>query len=466
MPITLQYQPRADLVADMAWQGGRGEFDRQQVEQAFRQQQADRAAFQQEQELAARIQAQNANRIADQQSQMFRARQQMGLMGYQRQNELADMAQRNQWRQDERAQERDQQVGDMNVRRGQQLEDMGLRRDQEQADLQARQDFAAQQADMAWQRGSVDDAVRGISDSVSQLSRERQWMTPEDQRQLADLAGKWTAIRAEQGKSPPQKYLDVLRGFADNLQKSGLHERIQRPKPTPEQLKEETTVVPGEGRFGRNRNGAWDKISDDPGLVAEKERAKYVETLIGAMDTTNPDSPKPMYSDEQIKEMLARRDRLLATPKPPPPGPVATPPVAAEPAPSPPQAQPPQEFTGRLPEGSKLEVRNAWIDGKKGYPITKLPDGRFASRDDSGNLRIVETRDPRPGEPDHTRPYVWGEAYSQPTGPTPKHINQLPPDMAEYMVQTLPKPQTPEDAERLPRGTVFLLPDGRIGRVK
>ncbi len=213
MPINIQYSPRAAEVANLAYQGGIGEYRKWLAEQQLRQDAMNQQAIQSQQHLAANLYNQQQNRLQD--TQQFLAGRQFAQQQQER-NIAADMA---------LAQQRNQWAGQEN----QQQQNFALDRQQAAAGIQ-------------WEAQSAEQVEKQVDQLWNGYFNNRQQIPAEDQATFRGFASDLASIKKARGSHGPQAYAQALGEFAQNLEKSGLRERMTTPK-TPRESADENTVT-------------------------------------------------------------------------------------------------------------------------------------------------------------------------------------------------------------------------------
>lgn len=198
MAIRVAHEPQAATIANAAFVGGLGDFQRYQDQLAL-----------QVAEMQQRAAAQQAQVQADQQ-RMAMAQQQAAL---DRQHDFARMAQ------------------------------------------QAHLDQA--RMGMQWQMGGLQALESNVGGTLAELTKSHDKLTPEGRRILGDLTGKYRALQKERINLRPQQYGEVLARFGEELERSGIRGHVIEPQPLIDQFNAEVVDHPTYGLMSRDRNGAW-----------------------------------------------------------------------------------------------------------------------------------------------------------------------------------------------------------------
>jgi hypothetical protein len=185
MPIRIEHQPHASVIAGAAFAGG--QFDRERVAaqlQLAYDQMAQQAANQQRQ-IAAQQQSQMFNRAAQERMAMFDAARQMNLLGAQQQF----------------------QMGNAQMQRGWDVAD-------QQADFAAAENRLGMQLGAAqdarqwnWDVGAVenfDDQFAAIDKAAGQIK-----FNPQGQTEYADWLGKRQAVEKQRASLRPAQYAEL-----------------------------------------------------------------------------------------------------------------------------------------------------------------------------------------------------------------------------------------------------------------
>jgi hypothetical protein len=174
---------------------------------------ADQAQDQQRMQMQAALAQQN--QISNQQEMMFRAAigQQQNQQDWQQRQALAK--QQFDW----------QQQGNQ----------------QEQAQMLERQQKAG---DMQWEMKSADEVEKDTDSSWNNLVLNRDQVSPADQVAFNKFASDLQAIKKQRGKLRPAQYAQLLGEFSQNIETSGIRDRMIRPKSPEERVAEGRVVEP------------------------------------------------------------------------------------------------------------------------------------------------------------------------------------------------------------------------------
>lgn len=193
---------------------GQGEYQRQQDELNLRAAQMAQQAYQFDQQQQARQQA----LVAEQQQQAFQNANRNAILGWQRQNEVADRSQQQGWQDSRMGQQRQWEVADLASR--------------EQADLNRMQTMAGFQS--AAKGG--DDVEVEVSKSLAEFGKQRKFLTPEGVNSLNGLQSKYRAIQKARDWARPAEYAEAISQFAAEVQRSDIGKHVNPPKTVEEQV--------------------------------------------------------------------------------------------------------------------------------------------------------------------------------------------------------------------------------------
>jgi hypothetical protein len=214
MPIVTDYSP-AQTIEQMGFLAGRGDFNRWLADQQFRQAQAAQQAAQFQQQQSFR---ENAF-IAENQQQQQQAANRNAIMQWQRQNEVAD-------------------------RQNQQQFQLGLAGQRQQWDMQ---DQAAQQQAItgrAQEMAAFTSAEQGgdamekeIGETLTTFAKQRQFLTPEGRNVLNNLQADFQARRKTREWGRPAVHAQAMGELASQIQRADLQQYVNEPKSVQEQVK-------------------------------------------------------------------------------------------------------------------------------------------------------------------------------------------------------------------------------------
>lgn len=277
MPISVQYAPPLDIIADAALYAGQGEFNQQSIQNNLRQQALAQQAAAQQQDTAARLYSQQQSIAAQQQSQAFDAFRRAQELEAGRQHEMAGLKQRNEWRGDEL-----QQANQW---------------DNERFDKQ-------QQA--VWQTQSVTASEQSLNNHLGQLASSRQrFASPEDVQEFERINALWKATKNNRAiASNPKAYGEAIGKVQAELERSGILDRLKPQLSAIDQFGEETVEIPGRGLFGRDRSGAWRQVAPEKDPLDEfvnKNLKAYVQDD-GSVDTQS--LLRDFQAVQQVKDAL------------------------------------------------------------------------------------------------------------------------------------------------------------------
>jgi hypothetical protein len=478
MPIQVQYQPPANVIADAALYAGQGEFAQQQQAQALRQQALQQQAALAQQEHAVRLYAQQQALAANQNSQLFQAAKQSQLLDWQRNNQLADQKTQRDWH-----------VADIS---GQQKFAQGQ--------LTAQQDFAQAQQQRAqqsiWEVGSVQDSEKSLNDQLANVAANREQLaSPEDQAEFDRLNSQWKSVRGNRAiASSPKAFGEAISKFQAELGRSGILDRM-KPPPTAQDRFDRNVVTDEYGRkWVEDRNGAFHMRGDDPLDEFVSKNLKTYQRDDGSVDGA---AAMRDYQDFQsLKQSMRSQMAVMQGGGSADDFIVASGAFAAPPTPRPPTVKTAKNFDEYWGVINDTEKR-AWLTqaGKtlpaktsEGKPINHSPDQVMAKaremvdsvhgfndphrqwesyrRQNPEQAAALETWAKQP--PTAPRPVsATAEQQSPPTPmpATPRHINEVPEAFRAKFAAALPQPTKPEEIASLKPGTVWLAPDGSIREV-
>lgn len=416
MPISVDYAPPAESVFNAAMVGGWGEYQARQNQQRLQAQQLALQDQHFQQQLAAHLYQQQQQQLANQNSQLFHAGQQRYLQDSQQQNH-ADRA----------AWDRQNQLDDQTTRRDWQNEDWTKQITQADAAREDQQRFAQSQFEdqqrALWERNSVEQGEKGIDDQISHVANNMDLLPEGDRSKFQTLYNNWTAIRADRAiAANPKAYGEVLQKFAGDFQRSGIVERMKPRLNTAQQFQEETFAMPGVGVVGRDRSGAWRNIADDPihsfvAKILPQLQKQFIDEDTGEVD-------QGKLNKALASSVAAYRSTLSGQPAQEP----------QPPQPTPQQLADSQRARAQYESRQRAEAEKGIVGWRGNEPV-------FAGQD--GQVRPVSTQRDEPAMPSN-------------------HISEVPPERREVLSRLLPHPKTPAEAAKLPAGTTFVTPDGRL----
>jgi hypothetical protein len=246
VPITVQYQPDAAVIADAAMTAGLGQFRERQAARNL-----------QIAEMVQRDLAQQRAIAADQQRQA--AQQQFAAM-----QAGADRAMR------VGAMQFDAALGERDAlrRRGWAVDDRDVARFDDHFDREADRGFRREMFDAGvaadWERTAAMGAGREVSTVMADIGKNTKDLTPEGQMLYGKLAGTWRAIQAARPGMKPAEYAAQVQKFSQELRESGIEGHISKPPPLEEQFASEVVEIAGKGMFSKDRSGAWRQIDKPP----------------------------------------------------------------------------------------------------------------------------------------------------------------------------------------------------------
>jgi hypothetical protein len=283
MPIDVRFLPSAAVIGGAALAGGLGQYAQRQQEMGLRRQAMDQDWAQQQQQLAAHLYSQQQSQLANQQSQLFHAQQNVDQWN-------AEAATR---------------ADEFNARRQAAEQDAERNRQWHTEDLASQQDFQRQQAQdqrqSIWEAKSQDAVENQIGTQMATYAKQRPYMTPEGQRLLGDLTGKLRAVQKQRLNVRPQQYMELLGQFGEEVARSGLDNHINPPKTIEQQVQEGTHREPVNAPDGTfmgynvwssvNRNGSTQLVNKFVPHKADDTTAKPAtfEQRYQNFDTFNKD---------------------------------------------------------------------------------------------------------------------------------------------------------------------------------
>ncbi len=283
MPIKRTYVPPFEDVMGAAQAVGAGEFNE-------RRRREDLALL----ELGQRDLAQRRALVADQQRQAnaIAANQQeqaarMQLAGWEAAMRQGNIQQARQW----------------------QLDDRGVARQDELADRAAAADeFDRRQAvqfEQEWQLGGVEAAEKGLNADLAGLLKAKEQLTQEGVLSLGKLLGKWRSIQGARAQMPPDEYSRMITDFADEVQRSGVHDHVKPPPNAADEVKGRVVAGPDGNSYILQPNGEIRPVPP-PKPVENKTPATFEERYKD-FDTFQKDF------DAEAKRILTEREAALDT---------------------------------------------------------------------------------------------------------------------------------------------------------
>lgn len=395
MPIKRVYLPPFADVLDAAQQVGAGQYEQQRRREDLALLEIGQRDLAQRRAIAADQERQAAAIVANQQEQAAR----LQLAGWQAALNEKNIVRGHQWDLDKAALDREQHLADV---------------DAANAEWFDRAQFGFENQ---WGLQAIEAQEKGLNADLAGLLKAKDQLTQEGVNILGKLLGKSRAIQGQRANMPPAEYGRILSEFADEVQRSGVHEHIKAP-PTPEQLQQqfesETVTIPTgpfKGVYGRDRSGSWRQVGKPEKPVENKtpatfeDRYKDFEDFQKDFDAESKrlfqerkdsagedETPKPPTRDEVIKSMREKFEAYKSLqPKTdnvsvPPPEPVEAPQVAQS-APAPRMLVGNVEAGGLVPVLDSLDQVGA--SGLRPNDKFMLPDARLYIVDGSGKPRAI-----------------------------------------------------------------------------
>lgn len=467
MAINIDYTPAA-AVEQMGFLAGRGDFNRWLADQQFRAAQMAQQGNQFQQQQALRENA----LVAEQQQQAYNAANRNATLQWNRQNELADRENQQNW----------------------QAAVMGQRQQWDVAEQQAQQAATAERMQQMAAFGSAEqggDALeKEIGGTLTTFAKQKQYLTPEGVNVLNKLQGEFQARRKVRDWGNPQAHAQALGDLAQQIQRADLQQYLNVPKPSPEAFAEET-VETAYGIMGRDRSGAWRKVAPPPTDPRQDWLNKNLKNFEDP-DTKEIDIDRAMRAYEKIQawqaNQMAAAEGFPVAPVPPEPPPrptVRTAKTFEEYW----QALPPDKREA-LERDSATRLKPSAADGEG-------PPSHAAVMEDV-RKRLVAIHGFKSGEPAPTaeqeqaifarfreleakarsRPEgiaaldvqrarqeinaSLGIGEAQPKPETPRKLDDLRDGDRQLVEKYLPRPQTRADRDKLPKGTSYIAPDGSL----
>ncbi len=373
-------------------------------------------------------------------------------------------------------------------------------------------DFTQQQAEAqrqsVWESQSAADLDKETGSAITNLIKQKPNMTPEGQRLLGDLAGKFRSITKQRTQLRPAQYGSLLGQFREELQNSGIDQHIQTPQTIddflPKQTKREEVRAPDGSFMGYNehsmtmRNGSptinTKFIPHKPDLslmpqsfeqrfrdskefdrvYAATSKELFEQAKIAAGE--NPEHEvAPPSSETIIAAMRLKHDLHQKT-------------IFNG------QQQAPQQAPSTPKQINRLEDADSLSPGEHFV----LPNGRLGVIRQDGHWSLYGS--PQGNQPQPIPPAVPGQGdqpqpipppqpqpptdtvsptgepgmpdgAAPPQGPEPGPVRTqpvaIPPAVSEKHAaavdKLLPHPKSPAEAAKLPPGTRFVKPNGTIG---
>ena len=267
MPITVQYQPPAGVIADAAYTAGLGQFQQRQQQLAMQAQEAEQNRRLREQQMAMAMQ----DRAVDNQRQM--------------QNDML------------RRQAMQQEAG---------LQDRRLQLDELRAQAytdQTRQNDPAARQDALWTQNTVESLEKQSNDLRAGFGKMS--LTPEGKNVANSLVSKLRSIQATRAKVFPKQYAEYLGQWMDQVNKSGI-EQMVAPPPTPDDLLQQ--------RAKQLPDGSWMTFDDkgNPRLQAAPKSASAKTDDKSAAKLFNATTGEPLSAQEYYQSNFAEAQKAYA----------------------------------------------------------------------------------------------------------------------------------------------------------
>lgn len=429
MPISIDYSP-AQTIETMALLAGRGDYNRWAADQQFRNAQAAQQAAQFQQQQAFR---ENAFIVENQQQQQ-QAANRNAIMAWQRQNEVADRQQQMGWQDQRLGQQRQWEMNDREQQRQYQLADQTAQRQNQLDFIEARErndrERMGEAAQLQMTNRSAEEIEKETGDTLAGFSKQREFLTAEGAELLNGFQNEYRQRQKIRNWARPGDYAKTMSDLANEVERADLGRRhFKEPKQIAQEVKEgshEEKVYAPDGTFMGYRTWTKGMRNGMPSVVPE----------------FTPYKPTP----DPAKEWMDKNFQKF------------------------------QNAEGKIDLNAAMrayEQIEKWNVSRSGSPEEKaaMAQSEMGARQAESQRVLEEARAsgiPLPGAGFNPQMAASAAglkpeaAYSFESGRMPKHISELPPAQAFELAQRIAHPKTPAEADKLPQGTWFMTPDGRI----
>jgi hypothetical protein len=361
---------------------------------------------------------------------------------------------------------------------------------QNQQDWKQRQDLAKQQfawqqeanqqeqtqalertqkaADIQWEMKSADEVEKDTDNSWNNLVLNRDQVSPADQVAFNKFATDLQAIKKQRGKLRPAQYAQLLGEFAQNVESSGIRDRMVRPKSPEERVAEGRVVEPvyhpetkeylgNRVSIESRRNGqtTWaHKFEPYKPPTGNKEAVSVTVPTAAGFKTWLEKNRKTFDTEEGPASMttLVKRYREEVE--------------AAKKL----EEQSPEQFAAELDAQESRAMLEQQMAQRRAV-AAQMSDEQLAymklNRDGTQRTDNLSVAPPevRPAlAPQSSVPITpaGGPPRQAPAPGQPVSLNDLHPEDKKLAEMNLPRPRSKADRDQLPPGTKYIAPDGTI----
>jgi hypothetical protein len=318
---------------------------------------------------------------------------------------------------------------------------------QEQAQMLERQQKSG---DMQWEMKSADEVEKDTDSSWNNLVLNRDQVSPADQVAFNKFASDLQAIKKQRGKLRPAQYAQLLGEFSQNIETSGIRDRMIRPKSPEERVAEGRVVEPVyhpetkeylgnrvsiESR--RNGSSTWQhKFEPYKPPTGNKEAVSVTVPTAAGFKTWLEKNRKTFDTEEGPASMTALvkryREEVEAAKKL--------------------EDQSPEQYALEMAAEEEKRLAPMRAEARRQYEAGQAGLRNVGLLPDQAEVRpVVAPQSQVPITP------VGGKVPGQPVS-----LNDLHPEDKKLAEMNLPRPRSKADRDQLPPGTKYIAPDGTI----
>jgi hypothetical protein len=318
---------------------------------------------------------------------------------------------------------------------------------QEQAQMLERQQKSG---DMQWEMKSADEVEKDTDSSWNNLVLNRDQVSPADQVAFNKFASDLQAIKKQRGKLRPAQYAQLLGEFSQNIETSGIRDRMIRPKSPEERVAEGRVVEPVyhpetkeylgnrvsiESR--RNGSSTWQhKFEPYKPPTGNKEAVSVTVPTAAGFKTWLEKNRKTFDTEEGPASMTSLvkryREEVEAAKKL--------------------EDQSPEQYALEMAAEEEKRLAPMRAEARRQYEAGQAGLRNVGLLPDQAEVRpVVAPQSQVPITP------VGGKVPGQPVS-----LNDLHPEDKKLAEMNLPRPRSKADRDQLPPGTKYIAPDGTI----
>jgi hypothetical protein len=318
---------------------------------------------------------------------------------------------------------------------------------QEQAQMLERQQKSG---DMQWEMKSADEVEKDTDSSWNNLVLNRDQVSPADQVAFNKFASDLQAIKKQRGKLRPAQYAQLLGEFSQNIETSGIRDRMIRPKSPEERVAEGRVVEPVyhpetkeylgnrvsiESR--RNGSSTWQhKFEPYKPPTGNKEAVSVTVPTAAGFKMWLEKNRKTFDTEEGPASMTSLvkryREEVEAAKKL--------------------EDQSPEQYALEMAAEEEKRLAPMRAEARRQYEAGQAGLRNVGLLPDQAEVRpVVAPQSQVPITP------VGGKVPGQPVS-----LNDLHPEDKKLAEMNLPRPRSKADRDQLPPGTKYIAPDGTI----